>query len=163
MTSISPDDPAPQRVPPVRAAGGVVLAQDAALGRVVLVVHRPAHADWSLPKGHIDPGETAPVTAVREVREETGVDARIVAELGTTEHRVRVPYPTTKQVHWFTMRPTGPIDADGHDAVELVRMPDAEVDVVAWWPTDRALIELTYDGERELLDRALAAATEGQR
>lgn len=162
MTASSPDDTAQRPVPRVRAAGGVVLAQDVALGRVVLVVHRPAHADWSLPKGHIDPGETAPVTALREVREETGVDARIVADLGTTEHPVGVPHATIKEVQWFAMRPTGPTDAREHDAVELVRVPDAEVDVVAWWPTDRALLELTYDGERELLDRALAADARGR-
>ena len=141
----------------------MVLARDADLNRVVLVVHRPAHADWSLPKGHIDPEETAAEAALREVREETGVDARIVAELGMTEHRVRVPHLTPKQVHWFAMRPTGPIGTDGHDAVELVRQPDDEVDAVAWWSADRALIELTYEGERELLDRALAADTDVRR
>ena len=50
------------------AAGAVVLRKDA-----VLLVHRPRYDDWSFPKGKLDRGEHAPVAAVREVAEETGL------------------------------------------------------------------------------------------
>jgi 8-oxo-dGTP diphosphatase len=125
----------------VRAAGGVV-ARAAAGGPEVLVVHRPAYDDWSLPKGKLEPGEIEQDAARREVLEETGVDAEVVAPAGSvvyTDRRGR-----TKHVAYFTMTPraTAPREADD------------EVDIVAWWPVDRAVTELTYAHDRELAARA---------
>ena len=60
----------------VLAAGAVVIRKDA-----VLLVHRPRYGDWSFPKGKLDRGELAPVAAVREVGEETGVRVRLGAPL----------------------------------------------------------------------------------
>ncbi len=141
-------------VPTVLAAGGVVI--DAADGEQrVLVVHRPAHEDWSLPKGHLDGEETAVRAALREVDEETGVAAAIVADVGTTHHPVvTADGPATKQVHWFLMRPLPGGDPTG-------RAPDAEVDEARWWPVTTALEDLTYAGERELLARALTLLQPG--
>ena len=53
----------------------------------VAVIHRPRYDDWSLPKGKVDPGETEPVTAVREVHEETGYSSHLGRRL------VAVSYP----------------------------------------------------------------------
>lgn len=138
------------------AAGGVVLYGSGATQRV-LVVHRPAYDDWSLPKGHVDRGEELHTTAVREVAEETGVRATVVGAAGTTAHRVALPGgPAEKQVHWFVMRP----DPDAGDPVEqaAARQPDTEVDRTAWWPVDVALRDLTYADERTLLARTVADA-----
>jgi 8-oxo-dGTP diphosphatase len=141
------DPPAPESTTVV-AAGGVVL-EGAADARRVLVVHRPAYDDWSLPKGHVEPQEELADAALREVLEETGVRARVVAEAGVTEHPVQVADGiATKRVHWFTMRPTD----DGDPAA---RRPDEEVDRAAWWPVEVALEGLTHVGERHLLARAL--------
>ena len=137
----------------VVAAGGVVLRT---LDDVphVLVVHRPRYDDWSLPKGHLDADEGPQEAAVREVEEETGVRARIVAPAGTTEHPVTLAEGSaTKRVHWYLMRPSDTTDPSARPA-------DEEVDVAAWWPVVRALTDLTHAGERALLRLATDAASD---
>jgi ADP-ribose pyrophosphatase YjhB (NUDIX family) len=154
MTTDGPDR---EHLPPdaaeglaIVAAGGIVLdGDDEAL--MVLVIHRPAYDDWSLPKGHVDPGEDIAAAALREVTEETGIRARIVREVGTTQHAVRLREgDARKVVHWFVMRPDG---ADSGDPAD--RPGDDEVDLAEWWPTEIARQQLTHAGERELLARAL--------
>jgi 8-oxo-dGTP pyrophosphatase MutT (NUDIX family) len=117
----------------IRAAGGVVVRD----GRVLLV-HRARYDDWSLPKGKLEPGETWEQAAVREVREETGVRATVVRELGSTRYDVD---GEPKEVRWFRM--------------ETPDEPRAqmEVDEVRWAPVADAAGLLSYDGERELLRR----------
>ena len=161
MTDDATTDEAPV-VATVVAAGGVVL--DDATGPVrVLVVHRPAYDDWSLPKGHVDDGESPVDTAVREVAEETGVHAHVTGEAGTTEHPVTVTregarLDAIKRVHWFTMRPA----AEAADPA--TRVSDDEVDVAAWWGAEQALVGLTHAGERQLLARVLdVRMTDGDR
>ena len=136
----------------VLAAGGVVLHTVDGVAHV-LVIHRPAYDDWSLPKGHVDDGESLEDTAAREVAEETGVTAHVVRPAGSTEHEVeRDGVRATKRVHWFVMEPAGerPVDPSS-------RTPDAEVDRAAWWPVTVALTDLTHAGERELLARTVSA------
>ena len=139
-----------------RAAGGVVLHDGS-----VLVVHRPRHDDWSLPKGHVDDGETWAETALREVLEETGVSATIVGPPVTTSYplprqgesdELSTSSPTVKVVLFFPMHALGP------DA-ELAGDPD-EVDEVAWWPVERALRGLSYAGEQAVL-RSVAGESGG--
>jgi len=143
----------PDTDPVIVAAGGVVLDATGPERRV-LVVHRPAYDDWSLPKGHVDPGEPLVTTAVREVLEETGVLARAVGDAGTTQHLVvRDGTPAHKRVHWFLMHPDP--DAPGDPTT---RPPDAEVDRAAWWTLDDALRDLTHAGERALLARVTGGA-----
>ncbi len=114
----------------------------------VLVVHRVAHDDWSLPKGHLDPGEDAATAAVREVAEETGVSAVIVAPLPSTEHRTPAG---TKQVEWFLMRHrTGDPES---------RPPDAEVDSARYVRSDELAGLLTYRNDLELARLAVAIST----
>ncbi len=143
----SMDEPTETPTPrTVTAAGGVVLrAEDGQ--EQVLVVHRPAYDDWTLPKGHVDLGEAVMAAAVREVEEETGVRGLVVSELGETTHPVG---DTQKHVHWFLMRP-GVGSPDPHR-----RPPDDEVDMAVWWSLDEASERLTYRSEREML----AAATD---
>ena len=122
----------------VRAAGGVVTRPGAA-GTEVLVVHRPAYDDWSLPKGKLEPGEDDETAARREVLEETGVDAAVVGRAGSVRYTDR--RGRSKHVEYFAMaaRTASP------------RTPDDEVDVVAWWPVATAAVELTYPHDRELV------------
>jgi 8-oxo-(d)GTP phosphatase len=134
------------------AAGGVVLRRDPSgdarsdAAAEVLLVHRAAYDDWSLPKGHVDPGESDVDAALREVLEETGVHAEIVEDLGETQHAI----PSgTKRVHWFCMRSVGGDPAE--------RSPDDEVDVARWLPVTEALQRLTYVNERALLSRVVGA------
>lgn len=130
-------------------AGGAVVLRDSATGEPeVLVVHRPLYDDWSLPKGKPDPDEDLAVTAVREVFEETGCQIRVSLPLGV-EH-----YPIgkgTKAVHWWR----------GHLLAEHPWGPSAEVDKVEWLPVSKARRRLSYDDEKDVLDRALASEPTG--
>ena len=67
------------------SSGGVVYRKVGDNDYEVALVYRKRHDDWSLPKGHIEEGETREETALREVKEETGLDARIVEPLGEVQ------------------------------------------------------------------------------
>ena len=73
----------------IRAGGAVVTRAHPRRGTEVVVIHRKRYDDWTLPKGKVENGELLPVTAVREVWEETGVTIRLTSPLDT------VRYPTT--------------------------------------------------------------------
>jgi 8-oxo-dGTP pyrophosphatase MutT (NUDIX family) len=132
----------------IEAAGGVVL-RDGPDGPQVLVIHRVRYDDWSLPKGKLDPGESAEAAAVREVEEETGVTASLGLELPSVAYEVR---GQPKRVRWFRMEPVAGDPAQ--------RPGDAEVDRAAWWPVEVALGALSYEHDRALL-RSVVDGTAG--
>src|SRR6201991_4159088 len=110
------------------AASDVADPTDAALE--IAIIHRPRYDDWSLPKGKVDPGETEPVTAVREVAEETGYQSHLGRRL------TAVSYPIEegiKKVRYWAARTVG-----GEFS------PNAEVDELKWLPVVEALRELGY-------------------
>jgi 8-oxo-dGTP diphosphatase len=125
----------------IRAAGGVVYRRTQKGNLRVLVAHRPRYDDWSLPKGKADDGETPEQTALREVLEETGYKCRVVAPVGTT--RYRVP-GGVKEVNWFALKPLP-------DSPGFKKNP--EVDEVKWLSRRRALKQLSYDQDRELVEQ----------
>ena len=122
----------------VRAAGGIVLRLGAGGGWEVLLVHRQAHDDWTLPKGKLEPGEQLPACALREVEEETGLECERGRFVGEVEYLDRRGRP--KVVTYFLMQPI---------AGEFA--PNAEVDEVRWLPVARAVDALSYPHDRELL------------
>jgi 8-oxo-dGTP pyrophosphatase MutT (NUDIX family) len=100
---------------------------------------------WSLPKGHIEAGETAEQAAVREVEEETGIIGLVVAPLGTIDFWfVAEDRRVHKTVHHFLMRATGGELSDS----------DVEVSEVAWVPLQELESRLAYADERRLIRRA---------
>jgi 8-oxo-dGTP diphosphatase len=123
----------------IRAAGGVVFRKTEKGNLRVLVAHRPAYDDWSLPKGKADGEESAEETAVREVLEETGYHCRIVANVGTT--RYRVP-GGVKEVEWFAMRPLP-------GSPGFTR--NSEIDRLKWLSRRKAFELLSYEHDRDLL------------
>ena len=103
------------------------------------MVHRPRYDDWSLPKGKLDPGESAEAAARREVEEETGFRCELGAPLPSVrylDHRGR-----PKRVRYWTMRPVG-----GRFA------PNAEVDDLRWLVVEDALALLTYAHDRVVVE-----------
>lgn len=104
----------------------------------VLLVHRDRYDDWSLPKGKLEEGETWEDAALREVREETGLDCELGAFLGSTFY---APGGHEKEVRWWLM--SGPGEPRATD----------EVDALRWATLAEARELLSYDGERELLNR----------
>jgi 8-oxo-dGTP pyrophosphatase MutT (NUDIX family) len=131
-----------------RSAGGVVVRGDETI--VIVPTRRGAQGQkvLALPKGHVDPGETPDLTAAREVREETGVEADLVEKLGEVRYFYqRDGKRIFKRVtfYLFTYR-SGSLD-DHDDEVEEAR----------WMPLEQAAQALSYEGEREMAARALSA------
>src|SRR3954452_14458088 len=132
------------------SAGGLVVADDgvnepraALIGRT----DRRGRLLWSLPKGHIEEGETPEDTAVREVAEETGIIGEVVAPLGIIDFWfVAEGRRVHKTVHHFLLRAIGGALSDA----------DIEVTEVAWVPLSELSGRLAYADQRALVDRAPA-------
>jgi 8-oxo-dGTP pyrophosphatase MutT (NUDIX family) len=129
------------------SAGGVVVRGE----QVVVIVPTRRASDGSsvlaLPKGHIDPGETALEAAEREVREETGIVAEPVQQLGEARYWYRRDGQTIpKSVSFFLFTYVSG-DTDDHDD---------EVEEARWIPLKDAQTELSHAAEREMVTRAVA-------
>ena len=129
------------------SAGGLVLdlSGPVPMGALIGRTNRRGRLLWSLPKGHLEAGETLEQAAIREVAEETGIRGTIIGSLGTIDfwfvvegHRVH------KTVHHFLMRAVGGELSD----------EDIEVTEVAWFPLPDIAEQLAYSDERGLLDQA---------
>lgn len=129
----------PQRTDVV-AAGSVVFRP----GREVLLVHRPRYDDWSFPKGKLDPGELAPVAAVREVAEETGLHVRLGPPLASQRY---LAAGRGKTVHYWVGWTVGDSDVSGY-------LVNDEIDEVCWLPYDEAMAKLSYEFDRATLAEA---------
>ncbi len=117
----------------IRAAGGVVVRE----GRVA-IVHRPRYDDWSLPKGHVDDGESWEDAALREVEEECGLRCVLGEELPPTDYEVA---GEPKRVRWWRMTV----------AEDLGFTRNEESDEL-WWVTPAQALEiLSYPADRELV------------
>ncbi|MGH9043457.1 MAG: NUDIX hydrolase [Acidimicrobiales bacterium] len=125
---------------PVVAAGGLLLRHGRTNGRglEVALVHRPRYMDWSFPKGKLDLHESLLECALREVREETGLDCHVLSFAGTTVYQDRVGRP--KAVGYWVMSPMG----GGFS-------PNHEVDELRWLSVPEASELLTYDRDRTVL------------
>ncbi len=132
-----------------RAAGGVVVRD----GKMLLL-DRPARGEVRLPKGHVEPGESAREAALREVREESGyADVDIIADLGTIVNHFVVPErdrDVVREEIFFLMRLQSDerFVQDDHDASQFNTL---------WVPLDEALAHLTYESEKEFARRAIQA------
>jgi 8-oxo-dGTP diphosphatase len=124
----------------VRAAGGLVWRFGTG-GVELALVHRPAYDDWSFPKGKLTEGESELDAALREVEEEIGVRCSIGRDVGTISYVDGKGRPKT--VRYWEMRL-----ADGQEMT-----PANEVDDARWVPIERAAEMLTYEHDRELLQR----------
>jgi 8-oxo-dGTP pyrophosphatase MutT (NUDIX family) len=125
----------------------VVLAETRPDAPVALVAHRSARGSlqWTLPKGAREEGETVAETALREVREETGLEAELIGPLDTIDYWfVWAPERTRyhKFVHYFLMR------FAGGDFSQR----DHEMEDAAWFEPDEARRRMAFANERKLLD-----------
>jgi 8-oxo-dGTP pyrophosphatase MutT (NUDIX family) len=128
------------------SAGGVVYRQSDDDIEIV-VCGRPAEGLWALPKGTPEPGETLEHTALREVREETGLIIDIEAAVGEVRYQFtgHDGERYDKRVAHHLMVATGGDIADH----------DAEFDVVRWASVEEALRLLSYPNEREIVRKAV--------
>jgi ADP-ribose pyrophosphatase YjhB (NUDIX family) len=127
------------------SAGGVVI-RDREEGLEIALVS-PREGVFSLPKGHPDPGETMKEAATREVLEETGVTAELQEKLGDVRYWYRLHGERVlKTVTFYLFRYVSGSVADHDD----------EVVWAGWVPLEEAPEQLTYEGEREMVVKALA-------
>ena len=123
--------------------GGVVVHE----GNVLVITPAGRPQISTLPKGGAEEGEPPEATAQREVREETGVEARVLERLGDVRYRYRRRgVRVDKTVGFYLCEYVGGDTADH----------DHEVDDARWMPIEQARTELTYPGEREMIERALS-------
>jgi 8-oxo-dGTP diphosphatase len=133
-----------------RSAGGVLYRSGASGKTEICLIATRGSTRWQLPKGHVSEGETEAQGAVREVREETGCAGTAEDDLGEIvfwfiasdlkgRRRIR------KRVHFFLV----------HYVSGETRDHDGEVDDAAWYDAEVALRRLTFDSERQILEKAL--------
>jgi 8-oxo-dGTP pyrophosphatase MutT (NUDIX family) len=140
------------------SAGGVVVRGEPTLEdeQVVVIVPTRRAPDGSrvlgLPKGHVDPGETELQAAEREVREETGIVAEPLHELGEARYWYRRDGRTIAKSVFFYLFRYVEGDTDDHDD---------EVEEARWIGLREAQTALTHTGEREMVVRALTYLEQG--
>jgi 8-oxo-dGTP diphosphatase len=134
------------------SAGGVIYRKHAGAIEIALIHVRHR---WGLPKGHVEEGESIDETAVREVREETGLEGRVRKKLGDIRYSYREkrrggePVRIYKRVYFYLLRY---IKGD-------VRDHDHEVEEARWFPISEAINVLKFATERRMVQRALAVLT----
>lgn len=136
----------------VYAAGGVVWrVVDGKLR--VLLIHRTKYRDITLPKGKVDPGETLPETAVREIHEETGIRVSLGVPVGVSHYRL--PNKRQKIVHYWS--------AEATDAAVRASsfVPNKEIAALEWTSVKKARARLSYPVDIEILDAFKALVDQG--
>ena len=141
-------------IPTVRevSAGGVIYRRSADDFEIALIHTRNR---WGLPKGHIEEGERVEAAALREVREETGLEGKLIRKLGDIRYSYRDkskehnPIRIYKRVHFFLLRY---VKGD-------VRDHDQEADDARWFPIGEAIKQLKFATERKMVHRALSVLT----
>jgi 8-oxo-(d)GTP phosphatase len=123
----------------IKAAGGVAWRQGPDGEPEILLVHRKKYDDWSLPKGKVEPGETLPVTAVREVLEEGGAQLALGRRLASVRYSVG---GRPKRVHYWAAQVL---------SVDSRAVPNSEVDEVTWLPAGRAVDKISYAHDHGVL------------
>lgn len=127
------------------SAGGFVIAADgspriAVIGRR----NRGGRIDWCVPKGHLEGDETVEQAAIREIAEETGLEATIIESLGSIHYEFSTPTSIiSKTVHHFLMKQTG-------GTLTIENDPDQEAVDIRWVHIDLLHAELAHENERRL-------------
>ncbi len=137
------------------SAGGVAFKTDGSGARQIAIIHMLPHLRWQLPKGIIDPGETAEIAALREVSEEAGIHCEMIAPIDTinywfTADRDGTQYQIHKFVSFFLMQYTSGDVADH----------DHEVAEARWVSAEEALEMLVFESECSMVRRGLEMADE---
>lgn len=111
----------------------------------ILVVHRTQHRYVSLPKGKVDPGETLPETAVREIAEETGLVVGLGTPLGVVEYEL--PGGRQKRVYYWAAEVAPEAIANS------TFVSNDEIERLQWMKLDRARASLSYPHDVDIVDR----------
>ena len=132
------------------SAGGVIVDTDNPNLPVAIIarLNRGGRLEWCLPKGHPEGRESNESAAVREISEETGIDGRILAPLGSIDYWFTVTgHRVHKTVHHYLLQAVG-----GELTIE--NDPDQEAVDVAWVPISELSRRLSFPNERRIADLA---------
>lgn len=127
------------------SSGGVIFRKGE--GGIEVALIKVKGERWALPKGLVDKGEDLADTAIREVREETGLEGRLIDKLGDIEYWYFSKEDQTKyhkSVHFYLIEYKGGSIEDH----------DWEVEEVRWFPIDKAIKVLSYKSEKEIMEKA---------
>lgn len=130
---------------PVLAAGAVCWKVTPKGKLRLLVVHRTQHRDTSLPKGKLDPGETLPETAVREIAEETGLVVGLGAPLGIVEYVM--PNGRDKKVYYWAAH----VEPDA--IANSTFVSNDEIEQLTWLSLKKARKRLSFPADVDIVDR----------
>jgi 8-oxo-dGTP pyrophosphatase MutT (NUDIX family) len=132
------------------SAGGLVQSlTDPELVALISHKNRGGKADWCIPKGHVEAGEDLAQTAVREISEETGIEAEVVEKLGEISYSFKIgPQRIKKTVHHFLLRQTGGELSSDMD-------PTGEVIEAKWFKLSELESILAHENERKVAHLAL--------
>jgi 8-oxo-dGTP pyrophosphatase MutT (NUDIX family) len=132
------------------SAGGLVQSlTDPQMVALISHKNRGGRADWCIPKGHVESGEDLAQTAVREINEETGIEAEVVEKLGEISYSFKVgPQRIKKTVHHFLLRQTGGELSSDMD-------PTGEVIEAKWFKLSEIGTVLAHENERKVARQAL--------
>jgi 8-oxo-dGTP diphosphatase len=128
-----------------------VVYRETSAGPLFLLI-KDQYGFWTLPKGHLDPGEDAETAAAREVLEETGVAGELGPPIGAISYQVRTKHGQvyTKRVQFFLMRT---------EATEVTPQAGEGISAAGWFSGAEALARNGYDAVRAVLARGIALAT----
>jgi 8-oxo-dGTP pyrophosphatase MutT (NUDIX family) len=138
------------------SAGGVIYRDEQGHIEIALI---HVGKRWGLPKGHVEKGERIEQTAVREVREETGLQGKVEKKLGSIAYTYRAkkksgePIRISKRVYFFLLKYLQG-DVQGHDH---------EVDEARWFPAEEALDTLAFATEKKMVRRGLSILSQRSR
>ena len=128
------------------SSGGVIFRNEGSAAEIALVAVKEGRV-WSLPKGIVEKGEEPPETAVREVREETGLSGKIVKKIGDISYWYYIKDDNAKcrkTVHFYLLEYVSGTTADHN----------WEVNAAEWVRIDDALNRVSYKGDREIVQKA---------
>ncbi len=137
------------------SSGGVIFRDAEGGDREIALVSVKGGKIWSLPKGLVEKGEETSETAVREVREETGLSGKIVKRLGDITYWYFIKEDNAKcrkTVHFYLLEYVSG-NTEDHNW---------EVDKAEWFPIDEALKKLSYKGDKEIVRKVKESLSERQ-
>jgi len=127
-------------------AAGTLPMRSGKKGRQVLLIHRPKYRDWSLPKGHLDAGETFREAALRELVEETGISGEMGRLIGAVGYRVG---RRRKVVRYYVL-----------ESERTRFVPNSEADEAVWLSPPKAMKLTTYERDRQVIARGMELVAE---